>query len=264
MLLKQKFKNFVASRPIVPHNVYGFEFSIELNLKEIQENKLSTILGYYVNEKKAVIEDDFAYIIPEYENYYVKPQNYKKQKLLKYTGDKNFTMMINRAIFVIGNLDPKSEKKQYFLKINQDDVRKYQCVLIVALLIDSGLAYINESDNEALYIVYDFQQKLEAASKIQSDLSRFRTLLGECNNLAALLQLVEQGKIKGNKLFISQEAVNKSELNIEMVSLLDVGISTYKEYNEEGFELDVSFASWLLEYISNTSDRISFGDLYGN
>lgn len=262
MTKKRKFDNFVASQPLVAHNVYGSEFSIELDLQEVQKNGFSVILGSYVNEKKAVIDGNVAYIVPEYDQYHMKIQNYKKQKLLQYIGEKNFITLINQAEVVIEQSLGKNQK-QYYFKINQDEVRKYQCMMIAALLIDSGLAKIGEKDEE-LYIVYNFQQQLEKSSKIQSDLSRFRTLLGESNNLAALLELVERGEIREDKLFISKREAESIEMNIEMMSLVDVGVARYIEGDSAngGFELDVNFASWLLDHISRTSDRISFGDMY--
>lgn len=262
MIKKRRFDKFVASQPLVAHNVYGSEFSIKLNLQDVQENNFSVILGSYVNEKKAVIDDNFAYIVPEYDKYQVKTQNYKKQKLLQYIGEKNFIAMMNQAEIVIDQNSGK-KTKQYYFKVDQNEVRKYQCMMIAALLIDSGLAKIDGKDT-ALYIVYNFQQKLEKSSKIQSDLSRFRTLLGESNNLAALLELVEKGEIRQDKLFISKGNTEGSEMNIEMMSLVDVGVARYIETDEEnvGYELDVNFASWLLDYISKTSDRVSFGDMY--
>lgn len=262
MTKKRKFDNFVSSQPLVAHPVYGSEFSIKLDLQEVQKNNFSVILGSYVNEKKAVIDGNAAYIVPEYDQYHMKIQNYKKQKLLQYIGEKNFITMLNQAEVVIEQSLGKNQK-QYYFRINQEEVRKYQCMMIAALLIDSGLAKIGEKDNE-LYIVYNFQQQLEKSSKIQSDLSRFRTLLGESNNLAALLELVEKGEIRENKLFISKGEVENTELNIEMMSLVDVGVAQYVDGDARtgGFELDVNFASWLLDHISRTSDRISFGDLY--
>lgn len=262
MTKKRKFDNYVASQPLVAHNVYGSEFSIKLDLQEVQANSFSVILGSYVNEKKAVIDGNIAYIVPEYDKYHMKIQNYKKQKLLQYIGEKNFITMINQAEVVIEQGFGKNQK-QYYFKINQAEVRKYQCMMIAALLIDSGLAKIGEKDEE-LYIVYNFQQQLEKSSKIQSDLSRFRTLLGESNNLAALLELVERGEIRQDKLFISKREAESIEMNIEMMSLVDVGVARYIEGDAPngGFELDVNFASWLLDHISKTSDRISFGDMY--
>lgn len=272
MWQKRKFDRYVASQPIVAHRVYGNAFSIQLNLADIQKNNFSTILGGYVNEKKAVIDDTdhVAYIIPEYNSYQIKPQNYRKQKLLQYVAENNFVTMLNQSEIVteeiVVNNHQNKKIQQYYFKVVQNEVRKYQCMLIASLLIESGLAKIKNND---LYIIYNFQQKLEKTSKIQSDLSRFRTLLGESNNLAALLSLVETGKIRQDKLFISISEAENNELNIEMMSLVDIGIAKYVNISndetnteESGFELDASFASWLLEYISNTSDRISFGDMY--
>ncbi len=261
MLLKRKFDKFVASQPLVAYKVYGHEFSIRLNIQEVQKNKFSTILGSYVNEGKAVIHDNEAYIVPDYDKYKIKPQNYKRQKLLQYVGEENFIIMINQAEIIVAE-DNDKKRKQYFLKISQDNVRKYQCMMIAALLINSGLAKI-DGDDSALFISYDFQQRLEKSSKIQSDLSRFRTLLGESNNLAAIIELVEKGKINQDKLFISENDVEDNELNIEMMSLVDLEMAKCTELNgEKGYELEVNFASWLLEHISNTSDRMSFCDLY--
>lgn len=260
---KQKqFDRYVASQPLVPYNVYGIDFSIQLDLQSVQEKGFSVILGDYVNEKKAIIDNGVAYIIPEYDKYQVNPKNFKKQKLLHHIREENFLAMMNQAEIVVSQ-DQGEKSAQYYFKISQDEIRKYNCMMIAALLIDSGLAKIGEKDSE-LYIVYNFQKKLERTSKIQSDLSRFRTLLGESNNLAALLEAVEKGDIQEDMLVINKEEIDDNELNIEMMSLMDVGLAHYKEDpdGKGSFELSVSFASWLLEYISNTSDRVSFGDLY--
>lgn len=260
---KRKFDKFVSSQQLVAHYVYGSEFSIKLSLKDIQDNNFSVILGCYVNEKKAAIEEDYAYIIPEYDRYQVKTQNYKKQKLLQYVTEKNFITMINQAEIVFLNDSYTGGEKQFYLKISQNDIKKYQCVIIVSLLIDAKLAKLGEDDS-FVYIIYNYQYKLEKSSKIQSDLSRFRTLLGECNNLAAMLELVEKGELRNNKLFISKQNVENGEMYIEMMSLVDIGIAEYveNELAEAGYELDVYFASWLLDYISKTSDQVSFGELY--
>lgn len=268
MWLKRKFDKYVASQPIVAHPVCGFGFTIQLNLADIQKNNFSTILGGYINEQKAEMDSaaQVAYIIPKYDSYQAKPQNYRKQRLLQYVAENNFVTMLNQAEIVAEKISSSKsaalEIEQYYFKISQDEVKKYQCMLIASLLIESKLAKIKDND---LYIIYNFQQELEKTSKIQSDLSRFRTLLGESNNLAALLTIVEKGTINNGKLFISADSVSTNELNIEMMSLVDIGIATpiEKEPGEFGFELDATFASWLLEYISNTSDRISFGDMYG-
>lgn len=267
MRLKRKFDKYVASQPIVAHHVYGNDFSIRLNLADIQKNNFSTILGSYVNEQKACIVGDSAYIIPNYDSYQVKPQNYKRRKLLQYVAENNFIAMLNQAEIVTMKTDKHTDEKkgQYYFKVVQDTVRKYQCMMIASLLIEAEIAEIKDND---LYIAYNFQQKLEKTSKIQSDLSRFRTLLGESNNLAALLDLVETGTMRGDKLVIKATNSDSNALNIEMMSLVDIGIAKCVTDTEDAsaapdeFELDTSFASWLLEYISNTSDRISFGDMY--
>lgn len=259
MFLKKNFDLYVSSNPIVKHPVYGSEYSIKLNLNDVRKNNFSVILGCYINERKACIEDAFAYIIPEYKSYEVRPQNFKKRKLLQYVSEKNFIALINEAEIVLKKRDEEDKVGKYYLMVSQDDIKRFNCIMVVSLLIDSGLAKLNHGDDK-IYILYDFKQHLEKKSKIQSDLSRFRTLLGECNNLATLLELVEEGDIKDNKIEINKKKIKEMDLNIEIMSLLDVGIASCTD--EDLIELDVVFASWLLEYVSNTSDRISFGDLY--
>lgn len=132
--------------------------------------------------------------------------------------------------------------------------------IIVGLLIDESLAVIDENGND-IYIAYNYQQKLEKTSKIQSDLSHFRTLLGECNNLATLLQLVEKGEIENNKLCISWKDIEEAEMKMEIMSLIDIGVAAF-DNEKKKIQLEVEFASWLLDYTSKTSDRISFADMY--
>lgn len=255
--LKGIFDQYVASQQLVAHEVYGSEFSINLNLDDIQKRNLSVLLGCYVNEKKAIIEDGHAYLVPEYDKYQTKTLNYKKQKLLQYVKSKNFITMLGRTEIVA----KKSEKceKEFYYRISQNDAMRYQCMIIVGLLISENLAVIDGINND-IYIVYNYQQKLEKTSKIQSDLSHFRTLLGECNNLATLLQLVEKGDFKGNNLCISWKDIEDAEMKTEILSLIDVGVAASD--TDETVHLKPEFASWLLDYTSKTSDRISFADMY--
>lgn len=254
---KKRFDEYVASQAIDFCNVYGTDIVIKLPLKEIQDKKLSRILAKYVNEQKARIDGDFAYIIPDYDNYQIKPQNYKKRKLLQYVSEKNFLTMINQADMVIEKT--QDGKAQYFLKLDQNQVRKYQCVMVMALLIEIGLAQIS-NQNQCLLIQLNFQQELERTSKIQSDLSHFRTLLGESDNLAAMIDLIERGEINNGKLIISKQKVKDNDMNMEMMSLCDLKIA---KLNNENYEMELKFASWLLDFVSNTSDRISFKDMIG-
>ena len=257
--VKRRFDKYVATQPLEAHNVYGDSFSIKLDMKEVQKQGFSRILGQYVNEQKAHVEDEFAYIMPTYDTYHIRRQNYKKQKLLQYVAQKNFLSMLNQAdICVEVEEIGKKKIKKFFFKISQDNIKKHQCMPIVALLIDSGLAHIGNQDNN-LYIAYDYQNKLEQSSKIQTDLSHFRTLLGESNNLAALIALIEGGEIEDRKVIINKSAITDEEMNIEMMSLVDLG---WAEFKEGKYEIEVNFASWLLDYISTTSDRISFGNMY--
>lgn len=92
-------------------------------------------------------------------------------------------------------------------------------------------------------------------------LSHFRTLLGECNNLATLLQLVEKGEIENNKLCIFWKDIEEAEMKTEIMSLIDMGVAMSDD-EKKRVQLEVEFASWLLDYTSKTSDRISFADMY--
>ena len=71
---------------------------------------------------------------------------------------------------------------------------RYQCMIIIGLLIGENLAVIDGVHND-IYIAYNYQQTLERTSKVQSDLSHFRTLLGECNNLAASTATYRKGHL---------------------------------------------------------------------
>lgn len=256
--LKAKFDQYVAAQKLVEYEVYGSEYSIKLDLEEIRKRSFSVLLGCYVNEKKAVIEDGWAYLAPEYDKYQTKILNYKKQKLLQYVKSKNFIAMLGQAQIVTQKFG-KCEKEFYY-KLSQNDAMRYQCMIIVGLLIDESLATINEVSND-IYIFYNYQQKLEKTSKIQSDLSHFRTLIGECNNLATLLQLVEKGEFEDNKLCISWKDIEEAEMKTEIMSLIDIGIAVF-DNEKKRIQLEVGFASWLLDYTSKTSDRISFADMY--
>lgn len=133
------------------------------------------------------------------------------------------------------------------------------CMIIIGLLIGENLAVIDGVHND-IYIAYNYQQTLERTSKVQSDLSHFRTLLGECNNLAALLQLIEKGTFTDNMLCISWKDIEDAEMKTEILSLIDVGVATSGA--DKTVRLKPQFASWLLDYTSKTSDRISFADMY--
>ena len=63
--LKGTFDRYVASQQLVAHEVYGSEFSICLDLKDIQNRNLSVLLGCYINEKKA---KDILVILSQYLN----------------------------------------------------------------------------------------------------------------------------------------------------------------------------------------------------
>lgn len=257
---KRKFDHYVGTCPLVPYKVFGNDYCLMLDLKVIEEKGFSAILGKYVNEEKAKIENGFAYLIPEYDSYYFKPQSYKKRKLLQYVDDKQFVAMINQAQIVqkAASREPGAPKT-YFLKMNQDLIMRYQCMMIVALLIDEGLAHMEDAGSD-VYILYSFRQQLEKRSKIQSDLSHFRTLLGESDNLAAMIELFEAGTYRNGKFVISQAEVNDAELNLEMMSLTDIGLA---KHNSSGsYEVEQQVASWILDYVGKTSDRISFGNTY--
>jgi len=262
VLTKHKFDKFVASKPLKAQNVYGSDYSIQLNLSEVEQHGFSSILGRYINEGKAKVEDEYAYIVPEYDQYQMKTRNYKIEKLLEYVSDKSFMTMMNHA--QITYVAPANQaKKQYYFVIEQNEVQRHQCMIIAALMIDAGLAVIGEKDAK-LYIIYNYKQQLEKNRKVQRDLSGFRILLGESSNLSTLLNLFEKGEMRGGKYFIPMEEVQDNDFVIELMSLVDIGMVGYAENSEDegGFVLDTFFASWLLEHISNTSDRISFGDLF--
>ena len=261
MFKKRRFDSYVSSQPLMAHNAYGNEYSIQLDLQEVQSRGFSSILGKYVNDKRAVIEDGQAYIVPEYDRYQLKSQNYRMQKLLQYVNEKNYITMINESSIVVKKF-VNEEKSQYYFAVCQDKVQKYKCMVIVALLIDAGLARVEESDN-TVYIAYNYLHRLEKRTKIQKDLSGFRILLGESSNLGNLLDLVEKGNFKNGELYVLMNDVQEYDFVLEMLSLVDAGLVECVVYNgEEAFKIDETFGSWLLEHISNTSDRISFGDLF--
>lgn len=106
-------------------------------------------------------------------------------------------------------------------------------------------------------------QRLEKRTRVQKDLSGFRILLGESSNLGNLLDLIEKGTVRDGTLYIPMQNIQDSDFTVEMMSLVDIGLAVcQKGNNGEELKLDDMFCSWLLEYISNTSDRISFGDLF--
>lgn len=269
---KSKFDIYVSKQELVAHDVDGKEFTIKLDLREAASNGFSRILGRYINEQKARCEDGFAYLRPDYNTCNIKQQNYKKQKLLRYVSQANFLSMLNQSRICIsggardesGNSSAaqKRDERQYYFAVDQDTVKKHQCMPIAALLVECDLAHIGDGDN--LYIALNYLDRLENKSKIQSDLSHFRTLLGESNNLAALIGLVEEyGEIRKDKLFIRENGVKEEELNLEMMSLVDMKLAEYVDANDDkGYILNVSLSSWLLDYISKTSDRVSFGNLF--
>lgn len=260
--IKKRFDRYVASQALVSHPVHGSQFSIKLMLDDIEKRGFSSILGKYVNEEKAVVEDRIAYIMPEYNQYQHKVRDYKAERLVQYVNHPNFVSMLNFATIV--QYTPASqESAQYYFAVDQLTVRKCECMIIVALLMEAGLAIISNMDQK-VYIIYNYQKKLEKTTKIQRDLSGFRVLLGESSNLNTLLNLIEEAEIKNGKIYISAEKVKDYDFTIEMMSLADVGmVQCIRDANmEDKFKLEPFFSSWLLEYISNTSDRISFVDWY--
>lgn len=260
MWKSKKFEEFVASKELVYYSVYGVEYTIKLPLSEVRKQRFSKILGKYVNEQKAKMDVEFAYIIPTYDEDHTPPSGkmLRKGKVLQCVERKNFTAMINQAELTVGT-DSKGDK-QYFFKVTQELIKKYQCMQVVAALIDEKMAKIDTKNANEVYIVYNYQQKLGEDSKIQSDLSNFRHLLGETSNLKAVIEIVEVCDFENGKMVVEQQTVKENDLNTEMISLCDIGIA--KE-NGNKFEIDPQFASWLLEHVGNTSDRISFTDLYG-
>lgn len=253
---KWKFDRYVASQEIVIYDKFGGNCAIKLSLDEVSKQRLSKILAIYTNQNKVKIEKSDAYIIPEYDSYQISGRNVKSRKLLQLVNEQSFVTMVNEAEIVIDrNAD---NDLQYYLKITQESARKYQCLMIVALLIDARLAKIHQDDGH-IYLLLEYRQKLEKTSKIQSDLSHFRTLLGECNNMAALIELIEESKVENNKIVIEESQVKEEELHIEMMCLCDLGVA---QLEKQKYVIGLEIASWLLEYISNTSDRISLANMY--
>ena len=260
MWKETKFEAFVAAQEIVDYRVYGVEFTIKLSMKEIRNKKFSKILAKYVNEQKAVIEGEYAYIIPDYDEYHSPPsmRMLRKGKLLQCAEQKSFVTMINHAQLIAKKTTGQTPKLQYYYQITQDLVKKYQCIHVIAALIDEKLAEIEENTGN-IYIAHNYQQKLNEDSKIQSDLGGFRQLLGETSNIKALIEIIEQCTLKNGKMVIEKDAIIDADLNTEFMCLCDIGIAID---NGSEFELEVKLASWLLELVSNTSDRISFTGMY--
>ena len=72
---------------------------------------------------------------------------------------------------------------------------------------------------------------------------------------------MEKGEFEDNKLCISWKDIEEAEMKTEIMSLIDIGIAVF-DNEKKRIQLEVGFASWLLDYTSKTSDRISFADMY--
>lgn len=258
MFDKMRFKQFVSSHEIIEYSIFDARYTIKLPLDEIKKKRLSKILAQQINDQKAFISGNDAYIIPNYDERHTPPsvRKLRKGRLLHCVEEKSFVSMMNQAEMVVSG--QKGKEKKYYLKLGQSLVRKYQCVQVVAALLEENLAKIEGNSND-VYIDYNYQKRLMEATMIRGDLLHFRTLLGESGNLAALLEVVEKGEIREKKIHISHDLIQDAELNIELMSLCDIGIAAL---TQDGFEVDFKFASWLLEHVSNTSDRLSFSSIY--
>lgn len=249
-----KFKDFLSNRTIAKMSVYGSTYSLCVPLEEVKENGFSSEIAKLLNEDKAVQIDNNVYIDPYYDSYTEKWEITKKKLLARVRQD-NFRALLNQSTIIIsGDFD---EKESYVYKLSQQDIRRCNAVMTIAELINKGYAYMDDDEN--IYLKLYFLERLETKKAIQSDLSRFRTMLGESDNLRQLISLIEDCKFDNKQLCIEFKELDKYQLKTEIFSLIDLGIA---KSDGKKVYIEPEFASWLLACVGNTSDRISFVNMY--
>lgn len=251
-----KFNKFLSSQQIVKKSVYESEYSLKVDESEVTSKGYSNIVAKLLHEEKAYQEGGYIYIDPYYNSYRDNIWNMRQKKLLSKVKQDNFCSMLNQASIVLHN-NSKTEEKTYVYQLSQKEIRHFNCVMTIAALINKNFAYVGENDN--IFLKLDYLDCLERKKLIQSDLSHFRTLLGECDNLRDLIALIESCTYKNGSLTISENDVQDRQLCTEIYSLCDLGI--IKKINDT-FYIDPELASWLLEQVSETSDRVSFVNMY--
>lgn len=259
-LLKYKFDKYIASQEIIASGIFGGNCVIKVSMSDIKIKGFSIIFAKYLNENKAQIDGEDGFIMPEYDSYQVNKRIIKKRKLFQLVNEKHFLTMINQTEIVIWRFDEKEKFRYYFLA-KPNLIKQFQCAIIVALLISERLAQVGEDKN--IYIVLDYYQILEKTSKIQGDLSHFKILLGESNNMAALIELIEDADIQNGEIRLQQSDVKDEQVQMELMCLCDLGIARMDKENNN-YIVGVELASWLLGYVSDTSDRISLESMYND
>lgn len=259
MFLQWKFDRFVARQEVIEHRVMDTNYTIRLPLNEVMNQGFSRVLAGYINAQKAEIEGENAYLIPDYDKKHTPPsaRMLKKGKILQCVTEKSFVDMMSQAELIPQN--NSNGEKRYYFKVSQSHVKKYHCIHVIAALLEENLALIEEKDRD-IFIDYNYLNCLSEDTIINTDLTGFRTLIGESQNLLALLETVEHCEIQNNMIVLTHDKVKANNLRIELMSLCDIGMA---KMTEKGFELNFKFASWLLEHISNTSDRLSFSKMCG-
>lgn len=252
---KRRFNQFLSKQNIANKSVYGSAYSLEVMESDIAENGFSNIVAKLLHEEKAYQENGYIYIDPYFDSFKDGFWNMMQKKLLSKVKRENFCSMLNQASIVL-HQKPGDEYVTYSFQLTQQEIKHFNCVRTIATLINRDFAYV---DNEYIYLILDYLEQLESKRIIQSDLSHFRTLLGECDNLRDLIMLVEECDYKNNMLSIPAKKVKDRQLCTEIYSLCDLGII---KKTSDTFYIEPEFASWLLEQVSETSDRVSFVNMY--
>ena len=255
---KEKFGKWIAQQEIAAKSVGGSDYSLRAAETDIRKSGFSDIVSRLLNEKKAVRDSGYIYIDPYYQMY---DRPGRDGKLLQNVKSDAFRTMINQSEILCYRSD---EHKGIFHRLSQKEVRRYNCIQIMAQLIRKNLAFLDDLC-EYIYLDINFQNVLEKKSNIPSDLSNFRTMMGEGRNLKDILDLLEEadtvrtdnGEIR---IVLSQSIVKDYGFQTQLYSLLDIGIAQLDVNNQ--YLLCTELSTWLLDYVEHACDRMSFAALY--
>lgn len=255
LFLKAKFKDFLSNKNITNTSVYGSEYSLCTSFEEIKSKGFSDIVAKLLNEEKAIQIDDNVYIDPYFDDYTENKWDIIKKKLIAKVKQDNFRALLNQSKIIVVDDD---KGKNYVYQLSQQDIRRCNSVMIVAELVNRGYAYLKDED---IILYLNYLEKLEAKRIIQSDLSHFRTMLGECDNLKQLIALVEDCEFEDGYICTNFNKLQDVQLKTEIFSLIDIGIVKISDDGKKVL-IKPQFASWLLACVEETSDRISFVNMY--
>lgn len=147
-----------------------------------------------------------------------------------------------------------------YIRLTQERVQAWRCVEEMAQLVNRELAYIAEDHGTSvLFLRVDYQKRVhQPLTVIDSDLSGFRTMLGEPDNLRRMIVAVEKSECADGEFLIDLNSDNGKEVRLELMSLVDAGVATIRPDGKVA--IPPAMASWLLDRVKHVSDRVSLGD----